>query len=174
MTLPDGYRVRPSRAAELDRLPEVERQADAVYFAALGIEDPKLPPLDLAVFDLCHAAGTLWVAADRGDEPVGFAAATDLDGALFVIEMDVVPAHQGRGLGRALIEAAIDHARWAFYPAVALTTDRYIPFNAPFYARLGFVELRREDLSPGLRAVLAREAAVGFDPARRIAMAKRL
>ena len=68
--------------------------------------------------------------------------------------------------------AAIDHARWAFHPAVVLTTYRDVPWNKPFYARHGFVELRRDALPAGLAAKLQAEAARGHDPARRCAMAK--
>ncbi len=174
MTAVGSFRIRVSRPDDLAKLPEIERAADAIYFAALGVPDPMMPPVAEAVFARCHAAGTVWVAADPADEPVGFILGTELDGAFYLIEMDVLPAHHGRGLGRALMETAIGHARWALYPAVALTTDRHIPFNAPFYRRLGFVELRPEDLSPGLRGVLEREATAGFDTARRVAMAKSL
>jgi GNAT superfamily N-acetyltransferase len=168
------YRIRPSRDEDLPKLPVVERAAGEMYFAALGTPRPPLSPLRLSVLEPCHAFGTVWVAADQRDEPVGFLAATELDGAFYLIEMDVLPEHHRRGIGRALMEAAISHARWAFYPAVALMTDRHIPFNAPFYRRLGFVELRPDDLPPGLRHVCERETAAGFDPERRVAMAKRL
>ena len=174
MSAAGPYRIRPARAAELARVQGIEVAADATYFSALGIADPHMAPLSLAALEASRAAGTLWVAADAADEPVGFLAARDLDGALYLVELNVLPEHQGRGLGRALMEAALDHARWAFYPAAVLTTDRHIPFNAPFYSRLGFVELRREDLPAGLKAVLDREDAAGLDTSRRVAMAKRL
>ena len=53
----------------------------------------------------------------------------------------------------------------------APTGDAFVP---PGGTPDGFVALRPEDLSPGLKAKLAREAERGLDPARRVAMAKRL
>lgn len=174
MILPLGYRIRPARETELPALQTIEESAGEVWGAALGRSAIPFGVMPLAALDLCRVEGTLWVAADGDDRPVGFLAAGDLDGALFIHELNVASEHQRRGLGAALLRAAIDHARWRFHPAVALTTDRYIPFNAPFYARHGFVLLRPEDLSPGLKAKLASEAERGHDPARRVAMAKRL
>jgi GNAT superfamily N-acetyltransferase len=174
VTVPPGYALRLAREAELPDLQRIEEEAGEVWGAALGRSALPYGVMPLAALDLCRVEGTLWVAADGSDRPVGFLAAGDLDGALFIHELNVAPEHQRRGLGAALLLAAIDHARWRFHPAVALTTDRHIPFNAPFYARHGFVALRPEDLSLGLRAKLASEAARGMDPTRRVAMAKRL
>ena len=58
----------------------------------------------------------------------------------------------------------------AGYRAVTLTTFRDVPFNGPFYTRLGFEEVPADQLSPSLRTVLDHEAQRGLDPARRVAM----
>jgi hypothetical protein len=55
-------------------------------------------------------------------------------------------------------------------PALTLSTFRAVPWNGPYYARLGFVELRTEELTPGLTEILAEETAFGLDPAERIFM----
>jgi hypothetical protein len=63
--------------------------------------------------------------------------------------------------------------RWAEergYLAVTLTTFRDVPWNMPFYARLGFEEIPAATLTPALRSVLEDEARRGLDPARRVAM----
>jgi GNAT superfamily N-acetyltransferase len=169
-----GYRIRDAFATDLMHLSAVERSAAGLFSGAddgYRREDASLP---LAVLDLCRAAGTLWIAADIEDTPVGFLAASEIDMSLFVLEMSVARDHQRRGLGRALLERAIDHARWTYLPAVSLTTDREIPWNRPFYARLGFVTLDSSRASPGLRARLDAEIAFGHDPGRRCIMAKLL
>ncbi len=51
-----------------------------------------------------------------------------------------------------------------------LTTFRDARWNAPFYASLGFMEAPLDDACPRLGAILAREARLGLDPARRCAM----
>ncbi|RDI59482.1 GNAT family N-acetyltransferase [Microvirga subterranea] len=169
-----GYAIRAARPDDLAALAGVERSAAVTYFAALGephgIPDA-MPPEAL---ESCHAAGLLWVAADRHDAPAGFLAAQVVDGMLFVKEMSVARAHQRAGLGRRLMRTAEEHAQEAGFAAVALTTDRLIPFNGPFYARLGFAEVALAEASPGLRRIVAEEIAAGFDPARRIVMTKPL
>jgi GNAT superfamily N-acetyltransferase len=168
------YVVRPGRARDLAALAEVERSAAVTYFSALGQMPARVDVMNPVVLAASQAAGLLWVAAGRQDGPVGFLAAEVVDGLLFVKEVSVARAHQRAGLGRRLVQAAEDHARTACHPAMALTTDRFIPFNGPLYARLGFVEVPAERATPGLRQRLSDEVAAGFDPARRIVMMKPL
>lgn len=174
VSVPTGYRLRDAREDDLPCLTAIERSAATVL---VGVdtgytgEDATLP---LAISDLCRAAGTLWVAVEAGDAPIGFLAATEIDSSLFILELSVAREHQCRGLGRALLEKAISHARWAYLPAVSLITDREIPWNRPFYARSGFVTLDSARVSPGLRAKLEAEIASGHDADRRCVMAKLL
>ena len=103
--------------------------------------------------------GHLWVAAATADDvPVGFAYADVLDGALHLEELDVLPSWGRRGIGRALVATVLTAARDAGLPAVTLTTFRDVPWNAPFYARLGFRTLPPAAWSPGLAALLSRTA----------------
>jgi len=53
---------------------------------------------------------------------------------------------------------------------VTLLTFRDIPWNAPYYARLGFVPLADEMLPPGLRALREAEGAAGLPLTARMAM----
>jgi hypothetical protein len=55
---------------------------------------------------------------------------------------------------------------------VSLTTDALLPWNGPMYARMGFAPLSLDCIPSWLRAILKREIAHGFDPLRRIAMAR--
>jgi len=170
----DGYRLRRARQDDLAALAEVERSAAISYFAALGGPHEIADVMPSEVLEACHAAGLLWVATDRHDAPVGFLAAQAIDGTLFVKEMSVAREHQRAGLGRQLMRAAEDHARQTAFAALTLTTDCLIPFNGPFYERLGFVEVPVGQAPPGLRRIVAEEIAGGFDPARRIVMIKPL
>jgi hypothetical protein len=51
-----------------------------------------------------------------------------------------------------------------------LTTDRYVPFNAPFYASFGFLRPKAQAVPQFLREKLDQEIEVGMDPERRVAM----
>jgi hypothetical protein len=68
------------------------------------------------------------------------------------------------------IELAAGWAAARDLPALTLSTFRTVPWNAPYYARLGFRELADGELTPGLRDVLAAEATLGLNPADRICM----
>ena len=148
--LPEGFSLRRAREAELSVLVGLPAEADSY-----------------AVLDLCRAAGTLWTAVDARDAPQGFAAASELDGTLHLVSLRVASAHQGRGLGSALLDAVLDHGRWAFHPAVTVVTERDGAEGRFLLAR-GFLAMRSEALPIGLRA------KVGAGPAGLVAMARRL
>jgi hypothetical protein len=57
---------------------------------------------------------------------------------------------------------------------LTLTTFADVPWNGPCYERLGFRQLTGTELTPGLRAVRAEEAAHGLDEWPRIAMRREL
>ena len=63
----------------------------------------------------------------------------------------------------ALIEQAVAWAGQRGLGAVTLTTFTDVPWNAPYYERLGFRRLSGDELTPGLKAIRAREAAIGLD-----------
>lgn len=113
--------------------------------------------------------GLVLVAADEG-ALVGFAACQACADALHLWELAVRHDAQGRGIGRALLDEVAALARSHALPAVTLSTFRDIPWNAPFYARRGFVELALDELNARLRIVRDREASLGLDVASRCAM----
>lgn len=162
--------IRPAQVSDLALLADIERSAAQRFrgtpmgWAADG------EPLPLDALAAAQADGLLWVAL-RDGQACGFALAKPMDGDLFLVEMSVALPAQGQGLGRALMQAVLAHARTAGrYGAVVLTTDRELPWNAPFYQRLGFVELT-PPYSAGVHARLQAEADAGSDAARRCAMA---
>jgi GNAT superfamily N-acetyltransferase len=166
-------RVRLARESDVPLLPAIEVAAFAIYAPyaiALGFRPDETPhPSALDVLHVAQEAGRLWVAVDAGDAPVGFAFVRELDGAAHLEELDVLPAHGGRGLGSALLEAVY---AWAAgrYPAVTLATFRDVPWNAPFYARRGFREVPADELSPGLRDLVEVERSRGLRTDLRVMM----
>lgn len=169
--LPAGYEIAQPRPHELAALGDVEVRAAAL----LPLEDLPLEMreegLPLAFFEEAAREGRLWVARTlEGATPVGFVALTFVDATPHVHEIDVLPEHARRGLGRALLEHAIGWARADGFGAVTLTTFRHIAWNAPFYASLGFAEIAPHEIGSELAETLASEARRGLDPTQRIAM----
>lgn len=117
----------------------------------------------------CHE-GLLFVALASADIPVGFAAAMIVDNWMHISEADVHPNWQRRGIGRRLMNALISEGRARGFTGATLTTDRFVPFNASFYASLGFNILEGETIQPRLRKLLDKEVTSGMNSERRVAM----
>ncbi|WP_164156850.1 GNAT family N-acetyltransferase [Sandarakinorhabdus rubra] len=164
--------IRLASPADLPLLPAIEASA-ATLFAGTAVahlvDGETTAPAELA--RSCRA-GTLWVADDG--EPAGFLMGTTIAGWLHLQEMSVARRAQRRGLGAALMNAAIAAAPGLGCTHLSLTTDRLLPWNAPFYARLGFAIVADDDpmLPAWLASLPARVAASGLDPARRCIMVR--
>lgn len=101
---------------------------------------------------------------------VGFLVNEPFSRELHIWEIDVDPDYQGRGIGAGLIRACQIDARNSGFSAITLTTFRDVPWNGPFYARLGFEEVTALDAHPRLAGELALEADHGLPVDRRCAM----
>ncbi|MBP2330974.1 GNAT superfamily N-acetyltransferase [Kibdelosporangium banguiense] len=141
--------VRTADAAELPFLAEIERAADLV-FHAVGIV---FPPG--TVIDTVEDASQVLV---MGEPPIAFAYCSRLDDHLHLHQIAVHPQHARRGLGTVLMEAVVERAGSL---GVTLTTFAHVPWNRPWYARLGFAEM----VSPGpeLADVVKAERDAGLD-----------
>ena len=143
----------------------------AVIFGAIGMaEIDDDPPNTLATLAAAQQAGNLWVACDDDGVPVAFALVLAVDGLPHIQELDVMHRFQRRGIGARLVARIAHEARAAGAPAVTLTTFSDVPWNGPYYTRLGFRRLGLEELTPGLRAILNEEEEAGLDMDRRSAM----
>jgi GNAT superfamily N-acetyltransferase len=168
--LPAGYAIRRAHPAEVALLPAIERAA-ALLFRDFGLAEIFSDVLT-SEQDLEHARadGRLWVAAGPDRCPVGFAIASRVGGNAHLDELDVHPDHGRRGLGRALVDAVICWARKERLPALTLTTLRHVPWNAPFYERLGFHVLEEAAQGPILTEILREEVERGLPAENRVAM----
>ncbi|WP_085687169.1 MULTISPECIES: GNAT family N-acetyltransferase [unclassified Pseudomonas] len=165
------FTVRAARAADATALPAIEQSA-----AELFRRDPSLSWLaDAAVPQASEHSpaierGELWVAENNDGQLAGFLRAVTVDRQLHIEELSVSQHFQGRGVGRKLLLAAIEQARLWQLRAVTLTTFRDLPWNAPFYQRMGFALLSAEDTGAHLNHVLRDEIAHGLPGERRCAM----
>jgi GNAT superfamily N-acetyltransferase len=155
--------IRAARAAELSVLQEIERAALTMFVDWGRAEIGAYEPPTLEELRRHQQQGCAWLAVSAHDQPVAYLLADIVDGNAHIEQVSVHPHDARRGLGKALIEHAVAWARQRGLGAVTLTTFTDVPWNAPYYQRLGFRRLSDEELTPGLRAIRAREAAIGLD-----------
>ncbi|WP_333989882.1 GNAT family N-acetyltransferase [Pseudomonas sp. S3(2024)] len=166
-----SFVVRRARQNDAAALPAIERSA-----AELFRTDPTLAWL--ADTDVASAAqhrqaidnAYVWIAESATARLAGFIRARAIAKQLHIEELSVSQAFQGQGAGRQLVLAAIEHARLQHMHAVTLTTFRDVPWNAPFYQRMGFVEVEPGEHEAHLLDALQKEIEHGFAAERRCAM----
>ncbi len=116
------------------------------------------------------ASATAWVAVDADAGVVGYALALVVDGEGHLHQVSVQRSASGRRIGKALIDEVVAWTKRSGYDALTLTTFRDVPWNGPYYARLGFFPMLPEEMGPELRDARAKEIEHGVDVAPRIAM----
>lgn len=159
--------IRPARADEIDRVRQIER-ASATRF--LGTDLTWLAddePTDAATLAARIGEGGLLIAADA-DVAVAFVMFREAEGYAYVEQIDVLPSHARLRIGAALLDAVASVARVRGWSALTLSTFKDVPFNAPYYARLGFAEV--ETLTPGMAQIRAEHEARGLDETARVFM----
>jgi putative acetyltransferase len=166
-----GYRVRLAQPSELVSIQRIEISAAARFRQSSHPHAADLPPLTMESLIRLREDDGLWVVqAPSG--LVAFVALEPLERDLYVVELDVVPEHAGARLGAALLDHAALLAHERGLSRLVLRTFADVPWNAPYYRRLGFSEL--DVVPPHLSAILRQELDVGLDLQRRVTLARRL
>lgn len=163
--------IRPAALSEFALLPAIEADADTAFetldppVSTAGFPPPGMPADFAAAFHIMVA----------GRPPVGFVRLEIVDGQAHMAQLAVSPDYARQGIGRSLVATAKAWAREAGFHAMTLCTFAQIPFNGPFYASCGFVEVPEGEWTPGLRALRAEEAELGLDAlGRRMVMKVKL
>ena len=69
-----------------------------------------------------------------------------------------------------LIETIIDWAQFHRYDTISLSTFSDLPWNAPFYAKLGFRMLEESELTIGFQQIRRQEMEAGLPISERVIM----
>ncbi len=168
-----SYRVVSATLEHVPSLPVIERSAASLFGNDVPAELLEVTTPESA-FVAAQGDGTLWVAVGPDDEPVGFARVTVEANRVHLAELDVLPAHGRRGVGTALVRAVEAWTRSHDYSEITLTTYRDLPWNAPFYAGLGFVVVPEGDWDADLRRLFEEEAGLDSERSKRVVMRMRL
>jgi ribosomal protein S18 acetylase RimI-like enzyme len=133
-----GALLRPATAADVPRLTELVAAAYGHYVERLG--GPPRPMTD-DYADVVH--GGRVTVAERAGEVVGLIVLGVSDEGFHVDNVAVDPAHQGSGVGGALLEHAEVAARREGFDSIYLYTHEKMTENLALYSRIGYVEYDR-------------------------------
>ena len=158
--------IRPAQPSEIETVRDLER-ASAQRFVGLMdalAEDEPSPAVVLAA--RIEQDGLL--VAEIDGVMAAFVMFRPVGDGLYIEQIDVLPAFERRGVGAALIEAVgLRTSR------LLLSTFRDVPWNAPYYRRLGFLDLDDKKLAPDLMEIRREHLARGLDESLRIFMERR-
>jgi len=151
--------LRPGTAADIFRLQEIERDAATLFRDWPGIDANALTSVIALADHLRSIEQGLSIVVEADERIVGFAMCEMQGPDAYLRELDVARAHQKRGFGAQLVEAFAAAARAKGARHIYLATFRTPPWNAPFYARLGFREVAHADYLPWMSELEASQAA---------------
>lgn len=167
----DTVVVRLAEARDAPFLPAVERSAAQLFsqtpdlaWLANGSVQSVEQHLELI------KGGVAWVAVDHEDVPIGFLNGNLINQNLHICEVSVESNHQGKGIGRGLMEAARQWAVHCGCSSITLTTFRNVPWNEGFYKSLGFTTLKSSELTTLLDNIMKEEVDAGLPGEQRCAM----
>jgi GNAT superfamily N-acetyltransferase len=129
--------IRKATRADFDRLEAIEGTADRLYVEHFGAVDWHEPSTGR---EREAAPGFVLVAGpdEDGAPPYGFAHVLEWDVNSHLDQVSVLPRWQRQGIGTALIQAAARETASHGFHEMTLMAYLDVPWNAPFYARLGF------------------------------------
>lgn len=135
--------VRTARASDLRHLAAIEDSGGPQFAEHFGdaIEPVLLAPAVSGLDRVARPGFVLVAHVDDQAPPVGFVHVLEIDGHAHLEQLSVRPEHQGQGIGTALVRAATAEAGRLGFDRISLCTYRDVPWNGPFYARLGFREV---------------------------------
>ena len=170
MASASGAALRLAKPQDAQALPAIEEAAGQMFagiagYTAVAANKPISAPRHRALIAKRHCL----VAAD-GQRIAGFITCEPMRHELHIWELSVHPDYQRQGLGERLLRGVVIDAGNQGFSALTLTTFRDIPWNAPFYTRLGFVEVEDAESHPRLADLLDKEAKAGSAYDSRIAM----
>ncbi|AWN48638.1 N-acetyltransferase [Methylobacterium terrae] len=136
-----GAALRRATRADAEAFDALQRAAYAPNRPILGVEPvPLLTPADEVL-----SRYEVWLAQTDG-APAGALVLDPTPEHLTIWSVSVDPAHQGTGLGNALLAAAEGRARDLDLSELRLYTGDKLARNIDWYARRGYATARVEDL----------------------------
>lgn len=118
--------------------------------------------------------GRAWVSTDHADKPVAYLLVEVVDGDAHIEQVSVHPDYAHRRIGESLMDVAAAWAQQHGMAALTLSTYAEVPWNGPYYQRLGFLVVPANEQGADVLAVRRAEAARGLDRWPRVVMRRPL
>ena len=163
----NSIRLRPYTGAEIEELRKIERAAYRRYLSMENFTEIAAAPTTAP--ENFETGTTTFAEADG--RPVGYVIVQPLDDMLYIASLVVHDSMSGRGIGRALLRWAEHQAGALGASEICLATFRAPSWNAPWYRKLGYVEIQEDKIGPELQTVLDRHSTF-LDMTTRITMWK--
>ncbi len=130
--------IRPATANDVEAVRACAEGAYQIYVEAIGRK-----PMPMIVdFGASQRDGHLYVAELDG-QVVGFAVVFQRDDHIFLENVAVSPAHQGKGVGGKLMKFVEQQATESGLNKIELYTNIKMTGNLTWYPSLGFEEIGR-------------------------------
>ena len=164
-----GGPCRLARPDEIERVREIQRASGRLFLGSPYPDIAAAEPDSAEELAAAQDRWWLWVSVDGKDRTVGALRVVPSGDGLHVRQLDVDPDFAGakrtvglvRAVGRFFAGRGLGH--------LTLTTFADVPWNAPYYERIGFRPLSGDGMTETLRNALAEETA-GYPVSSRVAM----
>lgn len=168
------YVITPALPEDVNRLIEVDLAAGQL-FAPTGLlsDDALHDHVPEAVLHQAIEAEDLLKTSTQDGMLAGFALVSRRGGTLYLDQISVHPEHGRRGLGAELVRRVLLIAKQRRLKQVTLSTFRDVPWNGPFYGKLGFREIARKDMADWMLE-LERIQAESLDVSQRCFMVRKI
>lgn len=166
------WHIRLARSEDAEHLPAIELAAGMLFREVEGLSEiagMHAIPADQqrSMIRKGHS-----LVAEMDGRLVGFLSTEPHRKELHIREFSVHPDMQGQGIGTILLRGIGIDAHNSGFSAITLTTFTDVPWNAPFYERLGYTVISDLAAHPRLNAEIEQEVQHGLPRERRCAMIK--
>ena len=162
MKIPQGYKITQGTDAHVPLLAAIEVAAAGIFPSGSIPDHIRADVTPVGELFEAVQKNLLWVALAQEASPVGYAFVQMVENVALLAQMDVLPGHMRKGIGTALVGQIAETLRVRNVPALYLTTFTHVPWNAPFYGKLGFAALGEADAPPFLHNILEEERHYGL------------
>jgi GNAT superfamily N-acetyltransferase len=161
--------IKLAEYEHLAEIPKIELAAAAMFSETDLPRNLRYKVTHISYLQEALEQKCLWVALD-GDKPVGFAAASIVDGVGYLDELAVKPDFARQGIGTMLMSTVIDWGHAERFSSLMLITYAHLAWNAPFYENLGFRRMDAKEHGKELAGLIKEERRIGLNIANRVAM----